>query len=328
MVLRLAMIAAAAAILSTARRAAASESTAVRIAYSAPADCPDERTFVDRLHERAAHVRTASVDESARTFVVTIRSTAHGASATFAVTDPDGTRTDERLYESTTCNDVVNVVALAAALTIDEEQDAPPVELDTEPSPPMAPPVERPVLALRARQPVAPPRWRGALTTAAAAEVGVAPRVVAALRVSGELRAPWRGHPAIRVGLTRSASAGAVVEDARASFTWTSGLVDVCPYAFEGGMASVSPCARIEVGALDARGERVEPARSETRLWFGAGAVGRLRFAPWRMVFFEIEAGARAHILRDSFRVRADELVFRAPPLGWNAGAGVGLLFP
>lgn len=53
----------------------------VRFEYNAPAECPSEAAFIERVRERSQHGRFAAEGELARTFVVTLTVDASGAIA-------------------------------------------------------------------------------------------------------------------------------------------------------------------------------------------------------------------------------------------------------
>lgn len=319
----------------------ADEGTPVRIVYRAPRTCPNESVFTTRFRARATRVRPAWPGEPAPTLTVTLTNGARGASGTLRVVGLHGEASEERAVASETCEDVATAIALAAALTVDPmsgrstagdesevgEPPRPGPATTTTTTSASTPGRERPAAAPAAISASEEP-WRVGVAALGTVQSGTSPELVLAPSISAELRAPWRGHSAIRAGVARASSGTVAVPDGAARFTWTAALLDVCPFAFERGMLALSPCARVEAGALEGEGERIAPARSQTRAWFAAAGLTRLRIAPTGTWFIEFEGGVRAALLRDRFVVHPDATVFRAPVAAFFAGAGVGVLFP
>jgi hypothetical protein len=323
--------------------AEAEDAAPIRIVYRAPRTCPDERSFVARFRTRATRVRPAWVGEAAPTFNVTLTAIGARTSGTLHIVGLHGEASEDRTVTSDTCDEVVTAIALAAALvvepTLGHAETADDADATDRPSAattttaaasttttPIPPRDERAPSPSPAIAPRTEP-WRVALAALGTVHTGTSPELMIAPSIAAELRAPWRAHSAVRAGIARAASGVVSVPDGGARFTWTAALVDLCPYAFERGMLTFSPCARIEAGAVDGEGERITPARSQTRAWFAAGATTRLRIAPTGSWFIEIEGGARAPLVRERFVVHPDTTVFRAPVVAFFAGAGVGVQF-
>jgi hypothetical protein len=331
-------------------KAAEPEDTAapVRIVYRAPAACPDERSFVERFRTRAKRARPAWTGEAAPTLTVTLTTNGARASGTLHVVGAHGEASEDRTVTSSTCDEVVTAIALAAALTVDPSSGRAGAGDDTETAsattttaaaattpPPATPTAPVTAPARDGASPSSSPAhasrgepWRFAVAALGTVHTGTSPELMLAPSIAAELRAPWRGHSAIRVGVARASSGIVPVPDGGARFTWTAALVDLCPWSVERGMVALSPCARVEAGAVEGEGERITPARSQTRPWFAAGAATRLRIAPTGSWFIEIEGGARAPLARERFVVHPDTTVFRAPAVAFFAGAGVGAQFP
>ena len=87
----------------------------------------------------------------------------------------------------------------------------------------------------------------------------------------------------------------------------------------------VSPCARIDAGAVAAEGHDVQPSRSESRLWVSAGAVARTQYHIVGALYAELEEAVFAPVFRDRFFVAPDVTVFRAAAAGWTVSGGLGV---
>lgn len=309
----------------------------VRVAYDAPAVCPDERVFVDRIRRRTRHVQPILEKDAKRSIAVRIATDARGAKGTIQVTSPQGDTSEERTVRSASCDEVVTALSLAAALTFDAEpasasrEEVPGTPVGGEPPGPSSPAaLSSPAVAKESAEPAPrgqPERWRFAFGAHGGAHGGVAPKVAVAFPVFVEVRAPWSGHAAVRAAFARSLDATADNAEAGGHFTWTAGLLDACPYAIERGPVALSPCVRFEAGAVEGEGTRVAQPRSEARTWLALGAVGRLRIEPVRHWFVELEGGARAPLMQDRFHAYGATL-FRPPAVAWSTSAGIGVVLP
>jgi len=89
----------------------------IRLTYQASDGCPDEDGFVARVLARTGRVRPAWRGEAARSFLVTARA-GPPASGQVTIRQEDG-RESSRVLQGETCTDVVDAMALVAALAVD-----------------------------------------------------------------------------------------------------------------------------------------------------------------------------------------------------------------
>jgi hypothetical protein len=340
--------------------AVAASSRAVRVEIEAPGACADEGRFVARLRARAPGLTVAT--DAGR--VVRVRTAARDHRVEGEVTLVEGGREARRHVTGDSCAEVVDALALIAALALDHA--TPPSTNETEPSPPAA--TERATIAGDAgadaapaatppppatppsevRPPVrgaAPPvsgtaapahdssrSWRASIGAHAGLTAGVAPDPILSAPVFLEVARALRGDgarvaPAIRMRFERSGSGAVTVPGGGAHFTWTTGSVELCPLTWSRGQLELRPCARLEAGVLAGAGLAVTPERSEARPWVSGGAVGRARLGIAGPLFLELEGGALFPFTRDRFFVEPDVTIHRAPVAAWAAAGGAGVTF-
>jgi hypothetical protein len=110
---------------------------------------------------------------------------------------------------------------------------------------------------------------------------------------------------------------------------WTQGSLAVCPLRLDlARPLSFRPCAAFSAGSLEADGANVTAPVSRTRPWLSAEAVGRLVWGPVRFLAVEIEGGALAPILRESFFFEPGFPIYEAPAVAFVGRGGAVVRFP
>jgi hypothetical protein len=168
-----------------------------------------------------------------------------------------------------------------------------------------------------------------ALTVDAAFTTGVVPHTLFGVPVAVELgtRMGPRLRPSLRLGFERASSGAVDVGGPTAEFTWTVGFLEACPHRWTFGLLDVTPCLRVEGGALEGVGAKITSAHDDTRPWFSIGAVGRAEWALVSGLFLDFEGGFRAPLSRTTYFFEPDTTIYRAPAVGALAAAGLGLRF-
>jgi hypothetical protein len=110
-------------------------------------------------------------------------------------------------------------------------------------------------------------------------------------------------------------------------FGLTTGGVDLCPIGVRNGSLRAQPCVRGEAGGLFARGDRVDPVRSDVRPWLAFGALARLRLDLPGSLFGELEGALLGVVVRDRFVVDGASLVYRPPVVAATGSFSVGVAF-
>lgn len=304
-------------------------SGALQLAYRAPGTCPDESAFLAGIRARVQSAHLAPDDASATRFEVTIVPTGDRWTGELVARDRERQETTRRVAGKP-CEDVVDALALVAALVLDPSAD---------PTPPPAPPAP-PSAPERAAAPVAgegrtpepdasterrPSRWSVAVQgdVVGAGLGSLVPRGAASVR----LRALADGFialgGAIASGSTSAQSGG------RARITWTTLVLEACPLRLRASAdVSVLPCIPIEGGFVLVGAEDIVNPSSATQPWLATGADVRLELSLSSWVFLDLHAGGRVPILRDTFYFRPGEDVYRAPAVIAQAGIGAGAHFP
>jgi hypothetical protein len=310
----------------------------VRIAYTAPADCPAENVFFAQVRARAFRVRRATDDEAARAVTIAIATSDGKRMGKVVIEAPDATRA-EREVVGENCDQVVAALALITALALD------PNAL-TEPAAPMAetpsadasaPPPSIPASLRPSPSPVeASHSWHLALAADVAAVVGVSPRVIVGVPLVVEASAGSSGwfSPTLRVGFER-ASSGAIgtqgtpgssflTGPAEVTFTWTVGFLEACPVGWTVGDVRIEPCARLEAGTLEGASYQVTPSHDVSSAWLDVGAVGRAEWQVFRPLFLELQAGLRVPVIQGRFIFEPDSTIYEPAVLGSVVSGGLG----
>jgi hypothetical protein len=132
--------------------------------------------------------------------------------------------------------------------------------------------------------------------------------------------------PSVRIGLHRTLDASADVSGGSGTLTWTFGRAEACPVRLAMGRAvDARPCAAIDAGTLSAAADGVAHAQSRVRLWSAAGGLLRLRWSVFDQVRVEVDGGALAPLVRESFVLLPSTAVYEAPPLAMAAGLGIAI---
>jgi hypothetical protein len=312
--------------LALAGRAAAQDS-AMRLAYQAPAGCPDVDAFTAEVRARAPRASMLA----GRRFEVTVHAntTASSAATPFegrvVIADESGV-TPSRAVRGDTCEDVVRALALAVAMTIDPVDDEPaPPRAVLAPPAPTAPPSREASPVDRASPSKPVERLHLSVGLKAGAESAVGPLLAPAAGIYGDVAGP---RASLRVGAARSVSPLIERGAGSARFARTTMTLDGCPYRWRAASTlSLVPCATFEIGSLTSDGQATINPESRARLWVAAGLAGRLVWEAFGPIVFELEGRASAPFTRDRFFFRPADDVFQAPIVAFSAGLTGGVRF-
>lgn len=269
----------------------------VAIEYMAIEGCPSEERFWTALSSRASRVERTEVSQALATLRVSVIVTPQGVLGRLQIIRPDIT-TEPRFVEAANCDEVVEALALTAALSIEGEvaprlEPAPvPVPMPSETSPP---PDDSPYTDRRLPiDYVEPPAVSGrdAWETQINAH-GLAAFVVdanASLGVGGAITfARKHGERATQMlglgvaGLTTALTDGG----SRSRFSLTEAEFMGCPVAF-GSAVVVRPCLLFQVGILDGSGVDVSNPETVQGMWWAPGAGLRVETPAHGLVRFQV----------------------------------------
>jgi hypothetical protein len=291
--------------------------------------------FLATIRSRTAKFRAADREHAALAFAIAIRD--EGPRFVGALTvqaGPDGS--EQREVSAKSCEEVLETFALVIAVAIDpnaslaptpkmpaqEEASPPPAEPRAQSAAP--PPQSSPVVdgAPRAEHSA---RWLKDVSVGAEARGTLTNDAMLAglVAFSLERRVPGGWDWVLRLSALRSLESH--VDDRfgrRATFTWTAGRLDAQPTLFDRtGRLSLSAGLGMDVGAVQAKSDL-----SVTRPWVSALLMARARWQPASLLQVEVNAGAIAPLVRDSFQLFGpDGVIFRERPLCGFAGIGAGL---
>jgi hypothetical protein len=159
-----------------------------------------------------------------------------------------------------------------------------------------------------------PDRWHFAFGVDAAVSGGLAPRWLFSSPVGFEAVAPrWFGLvPSVQLRFERAWSGTVGAGGPSATFAWTLGALLACPHRWH---VSVTPCARVEAGAIESSGANVQGPRDDTRGWFALGAALRAQWWFFDPLFLDVEGGVRAPVVRPTYVFEPNTTVFQPPTL-------------
>jgi hypothetical protein len=306
----------------------------IRLAFSAPPECPDSAHFLESVRSRVGTDWEAGQDELARPIDVAVVRNAERYVASIRFSSVAG-ETLVRQVTGQACENVVNGIALVTALAI-RSQVHQVLEQSEAPPPPPAP---VPVNAPKAAAPLPPPPARaeslrvhvraglsGSVVTGVGPDTALGAGVFAVVEVSH-----WRVGVAAHLNDSGEISA----HELPARFRLLSFRLDGCPISVDfAPWFSLEPCASFDAGWLEGgTTEAVPPrvVRPETAgsLWAAPGALLRaaFRFDPG---FFQIEGFTRVPLFREQFYVETDgerEVIYEVPAVAFGGAAGLGLRF-
>jgi hypothetical protein len=330
------------------RARAAPEPAPYQLTYDAPAECPGRDEVVGHLRSFAP--TTTFAEGASAAAVRLVVESAPQPVASILIVRPgqaDATRT----VPATSCAELVEAAALVIAILIDPEAanragaagadasaGARPQALVREtptgarPTKPRSEPISNSGRAPRdARAPSDSERWYFGAEGLVGVTWVMAPRATldtgfGARAESGNagVFSPWfllSGHraqsPDVRFG------------NASASFQLLSGQLRSCPLrAWIRPWVWLAPCARVELGRLEAQGSASRTSRSPAILWAAAGVFGRaeLRLGAANLA---AEAGAIFPFRHDTYHFDPSGApVFTLPTAAFSAGIAAGLTFP
>jgi hypothetical protein len=305
-------------------RASIAAADAPAFSYSAPATCPTQSAFALQL---ASRLEAAPTPPSGTLLRVSIESVGPTFRGRVVARDPDGVESS-RVLESDSCADMVDALSLLAAISVGLPAAGPTAA---------APPSRLP-------GPVSPDADSGPRRSAAARwRVTVGGDVMAtSLGGPGVQLGPEAfvqvGHdssrsgfaPVLRITAIRTASESVhPLTGGDAIFTLEALGLETCPARWQiASSTSVVPCAALQAGSLQGKGQSVPDSQTATRLWASAGIALRLEIELARWLVAEVQGGAAAALVRHDFYFAPSDTLYSVPSVGAFGGIGFGVRFP
>jgi hypothetical protein len=295
--------------------AVAKPASALELIYRAHEGCPSATAFRELV---AARVSGAGQLEPRR-LEVTVA--VHGGQS-HGMLEFDADAATRRHVSDPSCAEVVDALALIAAVALTGEPVAPslaPISppAASQPPPDTEAPSDESVLPelgvhLRAATPIAP-----------GATIG--PHGFVGLRWHPGGTTSW----AARIGVTRLTSGVVSSGPAAARFEWTAAALDACAAFSPATIVEIDGCLTLQAGRLDAEGVRTESigdTREARSLWLSAGPLGRLRWLPIEVLAIEAAGSVEASFVRRRFHFeRPDVEAHETPLFGLFAGLGLAV---
>jgi hypothetical protein len=319
-------------LLASAAQAQTAPPVAVSLEYSAPEGCPDAQSFREQVLGRTKRVSfTETSAAGSLGWSVKLAETSGGSRGTLRVTSDKPSKL-ERNVNASSCEQVVDALALVAALSVDPDasltaRDKPKPTRPAAPAPPPAP-VAPPPASSKPRAPTDASATKLLLGLTLTGRSGIAQQLAWAPRPFVGLSFRSRGGYTWGLALSATQVRGrAAVDAGRADFTWSLGRLEVFPVRAAFGNWRLEPAVFVEAGQLRARGVAVSPAAEVRRPALLAGALGRLSLLAFGLLEVHLEGGPLLPIVRDRFYLFESTTVFRIPAVTGVVGAGVGLEF-
>jgi hypothetical protein len=286
---------------------------AVQVELDAPSECPNADALLERVLTRVPHARRASAAEPARRYRATIQR--DGERYLGAVVSESHSATDERGSQSASCDELVTLLAVSVALSLENAEPA---------SAPPEPAVEAP---------------KGIRPAESASETGVSWGVLLSARVltasvpalgggsfeAGlESRTPGSFSPSVWLG---ALGLFPMAESDSVELTLLAGSLSICPARWAAGPLHVIPCLQTLAGSLSGEAREGFGAREASLLFGATGPALRLdaRAAP---LVVSLSAAALGVWSAPSFRSEpSGRELAAAEALAVSGGAAIGVIF-
>jgi len=310
----------------------------VRLSYEAPAECPNETAFTERVRERTSHIELAPPEALATRFSITLSVDAAGAVGRVDFVDVDGQRVS-RVVRGDTCDEVVSSLALVTALTLDATAGDAAIE-----PPPLAPPSESPPVTakpkpLPAASEASPLRAR---TAAAEATAGVGVGFAGWAGPQGGLSLDaffaWSFRPqgpSLRVSAWHWRASDDTA-GREADFHGWGGRLEGCPLRLARERAFAEPCLATDLGLFRAeglKGPAVSQGEKTDLFWASALLLGRLGMRLGTRLSVEAQGDLAFPLVRHQFGFddangNSTGNVYAIPAVSGGAELHVGVHFP
>jgi hypothetical protein len=259
--------------------------------------------------------------------VVSITTTGPPFVGRLLIRDPDGAE-GSRTVRGATCDEVVEALALFAALAVDPLASTSPHPI---PPRPTAPAVSSGVPEPRPPTPAPLPgesRWVWSAGADAEIATGVAPTTLASvavmLAVAREREGAWSPAARLALGGTRDSLLGA--DQTLTSYAWAHAALSVTPTEWApAAVLALRPWISIEGGVIDAAGRAVHDAQEQVVPWAALGISGEITYRIVPGMFLRAEAGMVTTLHRYRFYLGPDSTLYIEPPFGARAGVGLSV---
>jgi hypothetical protein len=300
----------------------------IRAGLRAPPGCPASGEFVAQVLARTGRARAAQATEPARTFSLEIEERALGFAGKLRVMTPSREWVERRV-EADSCEEVVEALALVAALILDPEavtdrrrdakRDEPSWTMPrAAPQGPLPPPFS-PTPA-----PPSPAPLGARVGIGGEIVGGIAKTPMPAGRLWGEIVGRGRGLFRPVVGLGFLVGRARVVGNfqGRADITSLIERLSLCPLALRSPVLSLSPCASADLGIILS-------SSGDATAWTALGLGLCLDLEVPRPFLFRVEGGGLWQPAKTTFAFElapgSRDEAHTTPGVGGFLGLGAGI---
>ncbi len=289
----------------------------VQIEYEAPTECPDQSAFWEALRARTPRVEAADSSDTVVRVTAGREAGTDGHWGSLLLLE-NGVVTGRRRVDGASCDEVVEALGLAAALSLDPEAMlGPPPDAEPSPPPTITPPDPPPPTP----PPASAPRWRVAFGSRGVLHVPAAPMVFGGAEAFTDLEGG--GHrPTGGLALGYSVSRNDVA-------TFGVGQVSLtgCPTRLPlGGSSAFLPCAVLDAGWISGAGRHLAVEQRATRSWLAAGLGVRFQLGLSKHVFVDLGGWLSVPMVHREFLVGTPgETVAESPVVNPSGKIGLGL---
>lgn len=329
------------------------EGTRFRLAYVAPASCPDRSAFLAAIHMRTRRPQLAAEGEPALTFAVSIEPRQGSTVGRLEVRDPDAASTgvapQKRTVSSGTCGEVAKALALVVALILDPDAETsadpepPPVDEGSpagdEPAAITSVPEVVPARRRRHERPRPTPPVRRPVELSGGAALGISGAIGPAVAPGAEIFAelaftsgdrPGRAvvfDPAIRLGAASSVTSSDLALGSH-RYWWAGATVRACPLHVRlPGALRLAPCGGMHLGVHHGSTEGVPNGTASTDLWVAPVAGASIEWPLTSSVGLELHGGAVFPLVRTRFFLAPDTTIFEVPAVAGTTTIAARLRF-
>jgi hypothetical protein len=306
--------------------ARAGEAHPMRVEYHAPAACPDEAAFVSRVRARV-DVRAAAPAETVPTFGVTLLAEGDRVVARIASVNERSEPTS-RVVSGTDCSDVADAAALIVAMSLSPLAGIAPADPTAPAAENHAP--ERDTSAAETPRPANAARIKLLGSALAETAIGYVPAALFAPGARLQLfrTSEYVGGPSLAVGFAALQPTERTLPEGRATVSFDVGELFACPLSFAlGPSVTVLPCARFDFGQVNASGSDIPGARSASRTWSSAGALGQIVFVPVRPLVIDAQASLLVPLTPYTFVFAPYSVIYGAPSVAFSGSLAIGVMF-
>jgi hypothetical protein len=300
---------------------------AVALDYSAPEACSSPRAFWTALTERTQRVEPAPPERAEILLRVTVRPSARGVVGRLQIVQR-GFATEPRYVEADECTQVLEALALTAALGIDPNamteppRDTPLVE--GPPSPPIYDPPDTDFPSL----PSVPWVWNSVGEVSALAAQPVDLRMSWGLNLGLAFNAerPRAWEPSFRLGLAYLDGSPWSSSDA-AHFRLVSSALQLCLLRAASEPITFRPCIASQLGVLMAKGQNLSDPAGTQSFWATFGPALELEYDSGAGFGLQLELAAHFPLSPQIYRIGAPQTEVVARTSAVAPWIGLGFIY-